>query len=192
MNLSNHIFRKMACSLWPTDLVCRYFWTYPDQPPMLRVSTLYSDLWLKIPPSSARMMSKPISITISTSVGEAGPCPKMKALKVYDQKYEVAIIIDSFFSISAMESLTHWSSLRSPQYTSFVLLTLRNQSFHPLVGFGQDRKVSFHRSKEKFSALKVILLVSALIRSVGSGLPIGSRHWSWGCSVGITIFSLRS
>ena len=70
----------------------------------------------------------------------------------------------------------HWSSLRSPQYISFVLLTLRNLSFHPLVGFGQDEKVSFHRSKEKFSALKGIRLVSVLIKSVGSGLPIGPRH----------------
>jgi len=62
-----------------------------------------------------------------------------------------------------MESLIHWSILRSPQYTSLAPLTLRNQSFQPLVGFGQDRKVSFHGSKEKFSALKGILLVSALI-----------------------------
>jgi hypothetical protein len=116
----------------------------------------------------------------------------MKALKVSDQKYEAAIIIDSFFSISAMESLMHWSSLLSPQNTSFVLLTLKNQSFHPLVGFGQDQKVSFHRSKEKFSALKGILLVSTFIRLVGSGLLIGPRHWRWGCSVGITIFSLKS
>ena len=182
----------MACSLWPTDPVYRYFWTYPDQPPMLRVSTLYSGLWLNIPPSSTWVISKPVSITTSASVGEAVPWPKMKALKVSDQKYEAVINIDSLFSISAMESLIHWSSLRSPQYTSFVLLTLRNQSFHPLVGFCQDRKVSFHKCKEKFSALKGILLVSALIRSAGSGSPIGPRHWRWGCSVGITIFSLRS
>ena len=92
-------------------------------------------------------------MTTSASVGEAGPWPKIKALKVSDQKYEAAIGIDSFLSISAMESLMHWSILRSPQYTSFVLLTLKNQSFHPLVGFGHDREVSFHRSKEKFSAL---------------------------------------
>jgi hypothetical protein len=116
----------------------------------------------------------------------------MKALKVSDQNYEAAINIDSFVSISAMESLIHWSILCSPQYTSFVLLTLRNQSFHPLVGFGQDQKVSFYRSIEKFSALKGILLVSASIRSVGSRLPIGPRHWRWGCSVAITIFSLKS
>jgi hypothetical protein len=90
-------------------------------------------------------------------------------LNVSDQKYEAALNIDSFLSISAMDSLMHWSSLRSLQCTSFVLLTLKNQSFHPLVGFGQDQKVSFHRSKEKFSALKGILLVSALIKSVGSG-----------------------
>jgi hypothetical protein len=31
----------------------------------------------------------------------------MKALKVSDQKQAAAIIIDSFFSISAMESLMH-------------------------------------------------------------------------------------
>ena len=63
-----------------------------------------------------------------------------------------------------MDSLMHWSILRSPQNPSFDLLTLKNQSFYPLVGFGQDRKVSFHRSKEKFSALKGILLVPALIK----------------------------
>jgi hypothetical protein len=39
----------------------------------------------------------------------------MKALKVSDQKYEAAISIDSFLSISATESLMHWSILRSPQ-----------------------------------------------------------------------------
>jgi len=70
----------------------------------------------------------------------------------------------------------YWSNLRSPHRTSFELLTLKNQSFHPLVELGQDRKVSFHRSKEKFSALKGILFVSALIRLVGSGLPNGPRH----------------
>jgi len=115
-----------------------------------------------------------------------------KALKVSDQKYEAATNIDSLFSILAMESLLHLSILRSSQYTLLVLLTLKNQSFHPLVGFGQDRKVSFHRSREKFSALKGILLVSALMRSVGSGSPNGPRHWRWGCSVGITILSLSS
>ena len=77
-------------------------------------------------------------MSTSASVGEAEPWPNMKALKVSDQKYAAAIIIDSFFSISAMESLMHWSSLRSPQYTSLAPLTLRNQSFHRLVGFSQD------------------------------------------------------
>jgi hypothetical protein len=52
--------------------------------------------------------------------------------------------------------------------------------------------VSLHISKEKFSALKGILFVSALIRLVGSGSPIGPRHWKWGCSVGITILSLNT
>ena len=165
---------------------------YPDQPPMLQVSTLNSALRSNSWPSSAVATSKPVSITTSASVGEAGPWPKIKALKVSDQKYEAAINIDSFLSISAMDSLMHWSILRSPQYPSFVLLTLKNQTFHLLVGFGQDRKVSFHRSKEKFLALKGILLVSALIKSVGSGSPSGPRHWRWGWSVGITIFSLNS
>jgi hypothetical protein len=41
-------------------------------------------------------------------------------------------------------------------------------------------------------ALKEILLVSALIISVGSGSPSGPKHWRWGCSVGITILSLSS
>ena len=143
---------------------------------MLRVSTLCSALRPNSSPSSAVAMSKPVSMTTSASMGEARPWPKIKALNVSDQKYEAAISIDSFLSISAMDSLMHWSSLRSPQYTSFVLLTLKNQSFHPLVGFGQDRKVSFHRSKEKFSALKGILLVSTLIELVGSGSPSGLRH----------------
>ena len=163
---------------WPADDVAGFYFIFSLRP--------------KILPSSAVAMSKPVSMKASTSAGEAGLWPKMKALKVSDQKYEAAIIIDSFFSISAMESLMHWSNLRSPQYVPFVLLTLRNQSFHPLVGFGQDQKVSFHRSREKFSALKGILLVSVLIRSVGSGSPIGPRHWRWGCSVGIMIFLLKS
>ena len=45
---------------------------------------------------------------------------------------------------------------------------------------GQEWKASFHRSREKFSALKGILFVSALIRSVGSGFPSGPRHWRCG------------
>ena len=143
---------------------------------MLRVSTLNSALQLNNWPSSIVAASTPVSITTSASMGEAGPWPKMKALKVSDQKYEAAISIDSFFSILATESRTHWSILRSPQCNSCVLLTLKNQSFHPLVGFGQDRNVSFHRSNEKFSALKGILFVSALIRMVGSRSPSGPRH----------------
>ena len=91
-----------------------------------------------------------------------------------------------------MDSMIHWSSFCSAQYTSFDPLTLRNQFFHPLVVLGQDHKVSFHRSKEKFSALNGILLVSAFIRSVGSGSPIGLKHWICGRSVGITILSLSS
>ena len=143
---------------------------------MLQVSTLNLALWPNNWPSSAVATPKPVNITTSASVGEAGPWLKMKALKVSDQKYEAAISIDSFFSIFAIESRTHWSILRSPQRTSYVLLTLKNQSFHPLVGFGQDRKVSFHKSNKKFSALKGILFVSALIRSVGSRSPSGPRH----------------
>jgi len=99
---------------------------------------------------------------------------------VSDQKYEAAISIDSFLSISAMESLMHWSILRSPQYTSFVLLTLKNQSFHPLVGFVQDRKVSFHRSKEKFSALRnpIGLCVDQI-----SGIWV--THWAEALEMGL-------
>jgi hypothetical protein len=101
-------------------------------------------------------------------------------LSVSDQKYDVAINNDSFLCISAMDNLMHWSSLLSPHWTSFEWLTLKNQSFHPTVELGQDRKVSFHRSKEKFLALKGILFVSALIKSVGSGFPSGPRHWRCG------------
>ena len=182
----------MACSLCPTAPVFQYFWMYPDQPPMLRVSTLelglLSNKWL----SSAVAISRPVSISTSARVGEAGPWPNTKALRVSDQKYEATINSDSFISISAMDSLMHWSNLRSPHWTSFELPTLKNQSFHPLVELGQERKVSFHRSKEKFSALKGILFVSAFIKSVGSGFPNGPRHWKWGWSVGITIFSANS
>jgi hypothetical protein len=98
-------------------------------------------------------------------------------LRISDQKYEAAINSDSFLSISAMDSLMHWSNFRSPHWTSFELPILKNQSFHPLVGLGQERKASFHRSKEKFLALKGILFVSAFIRSVGSEFPNGPRHW---------------
>ena len=151
----------MACSLYPTGPVLWYFCMYPDQPPILWVSTLRLGLqsyrWL----SSVVDMSKPVSMSISARVGEAGPWPNKKALRVSDKKYEAAISSESFLSISAMDSLMHWSSLRSPHRTSFELPILRNQSFHPLVELGQDQKVSFHRSNEKFSALKWILLVSA-------------------------------
>ena len=133
---------------------------------MLRVSTLNSALRLNSWPSLAVATSKPVCITTSACVGEAEPLPKIKALNVSDRKYEAAISIDSFLSISAMYSLIHWSILRSPQRPSCVLLTLRNQSFHPLVGFSQDRKVSFHRSKEKFSALKGILFRGACVDTI--------------------------
>ena len=158
------MFRKVACSLYPTSPVLWYLWIYPEQPPMLRVSTLHSALRSYRWTSSADAISKPVSMSTSTRVGEVGPWPNRKALRVSDQKYEATISSDSFLSISDKDSPIHWSSLRSPHCTSFELLTLKNQSFHPLVEIGQDWKVSFHTSNEKFSALKGILLVSALIR----------------------------
>ena len=165
---------------------------YPDQPPIARVSTLelglVSNKWLL----SAVDISRPVSMSTSARVGEAGPWPNTKAFSVSDQKYEAAISSDSFLTILAKDNLMHWSNFRSPHWTAFEWLTLRNQSFHPLVGLGQERKASFHRSKEKFSALKGILFVSAFIRLVGSGFPKGPRHWKWGWLVGITILSAKS
>ena len=120
--------------------------------------------------------SRPVSITTSARVGEARPWPKTKALRVSDQKYDAAINSDSFLCISAMDNLMHWSSFLSPHWTSFEWLTLKNQSFHPTVGLGQEQKVSFHTSREKFSAVKGILFVSTLIRMVGSRSPNGPRH----------------
>jgi len=158
----------------------------------VRVSTLelglLSNKWLL----SAVDMSKPVSMSTSARVGEAGPWPNTKALSVSDQKYEAAISSDSFLSISAIDNLMHWSNFRSPHWTLFEWLTLRNQSFHPLIGLGQERKASFHRYKEKLSALKGILFVSAFIRSVGSGFLNGPRQWKWGWSVGIVILSSNS
>jgi len=149
----------------------------PDQPPIAGDSTLelglVSNKWLL----SAVDMSKPVSMSTSASVGEAGPCPNTKAFSVSDQKYEAVIRSDSFLSILARDNLMHWSNFRSPHWTSFEWLTLRNQSFHPLVGLCQERKTSFHRSSERFSALKGILFVSAFIRSVEPGFPSGPRHW---------------
>ena len=121
-----------------------------------------------------------------------GPWPNTKALSVSDQKYKAAISSDSFLSISARDNLMHWFNFRSPHWTSFEWLTLKNQSFHPLVGLGEERKASFYRSREKFLALKGTLFVSAFIRSVGFGFPSGPRHWRWGWSVGITILSAKS
>ena len=120
-------------------------------------------------------MSKPVSISTSAKVGDVGPWPNTKALRVSDQKYEAAINKDSFLSISAIDNLMHWSNFHSPHWTSFELPILRNQSFQPLVELGQEQKVSFHRSKEKFSALNGILFVSAFIKSVGSGFPKGQN-----------------
>jgi len=149
---------------------------YPDQPPIAQVSTLalglVSNRWLL----SAVDISKPVSISTSASVGEAGPWPNTQALIVSDQMYEAAISSDSFLSISARDNLMHWSNFRSPHWTSFEWLTLKNQSFHPLVGLGQERKASFHRSREKLLALKGTLFVSAFIISVGSRFPSGPRH----------------
>ena len=147
---------------------------------MEQVSTLALGVVSKKWVLSAEDTSRPVSITTSASVGEAGPWPKMKALSVSDQKYDAAIRSDSFLYISAMDNLMHWSIFLSPHLTSFEWLTLNNQSFHPTVGLGRERKASFHISKEKFSALKGILLVSALMRSVGSGFPNGPRHWRCG------------
>jgi len=56
---------------------------------------------------SAENTSKPVSMTTSASVGEAGPWPNMKALSVSEQKYDAAISSDSFLCISAMDSLIH-------------------------------------------------------------------------------------
>jgi len=126
-------------------------------------------------------ISRRVSISTSARVGEAGPWPNTKALRVSDQKYEAAINSDSFLSISAIDSLMHWSSLCSPHWTSFELPILRNQSLHPLVELGQDRKVSSHRSNEKFSALKGILFVSAFIKLVG----IWVSQWTKALKVGL-------
>ena len=163
-----------------TGPVRLYFWMYPDQPPMARVSTLALGLVSKKWLLSVEDISRPVSIATSASVGEAWPWPKTIALSVSDQKYDAAIKSDSFLCISAIDNLMHWSSFLSPHWTLFELLTLKNQSVHPTVGLGQERKVSFHRSREKFSAPKGILLVSALMRSVGSGSPNGPRHWRCG------------
>ena len=84
-----------------------YFWMYPDQPPMERVSTLalglVSNRWVL----SAEDTSKPVSISTSASVEEAGPWPNIKALSVSDQKYDAAINNDSFLSVSARDNLMH-------------------------------------------------------------------------------------
>jgi len=174
------MFRKLVCSFMLTGPIRLYFWMYPDQPPMARVSTLALGLVSKKWVLSVEDTSRPVSITTSASVGEAGLWPKTKALSVSDQKYDAAISSDSFLCISALDNLMHWSSFFSPHWTSFEWLTLKNQSFHPTVGLGQERKVSFHRSSEKFLALKGIMFVSALIRSVGSGSPNRPRHWRCG------------
>ena len=80
---------------------------YHDQPPLARVSTLalglVSNRWVLL----AVAISKPVSISTSASVGEAGPWPNTKALSVSDQKYEAAISSDSFLSISARDNLMH-------------------------------------------------------------------------------------
>jgi len=56
-----------------TGPVRLYFWMYPDQPPMERVSTLALGLVSKKWVLSADDTSRPVSITTSASVGEAGP-----------------------------------------------------------------------------------------------------------------------
>jgi len=80
---------------------------YPDQPSIARVSTLAlgleSNRWVLL----AVDISKPVSISTSASVGEAGPWPNTKALSVSDQKYEAAISSDSFLSTSARDNLMH-------------------------------------------------------------------------------------
>ena len=80
---------------------------------------------------SAEDTSRPVSIATSARVGEARPWPKTKALSVSDQKYDAAISSDSFLCISAMDNLMHWARFLSLHWTSFELLTLKNQFVHP-------------------------------------------------------------
>jgi len=92
---------------------------------MERVSTLALGLVSKKWVLSAEDTSRPVSITTTASVGEAGPWPKIKALSVSDQKYDAAISSDSFLCISAIDNLMHWSSFLSSHWTSFKWLTLK-------------------------------------------------------------------
>ena len=75
---------KVVCSFMLTGPVLWYFWMYPDQPLIERVSTfalgVVSNMWLL----SAVDTSRPVSISTSARVGEAGPWPKTKALSVSD------------------------------------------------------------------------------------------------------------
>ena len=80
------MFRKQVCSFMLTGPVLLYFWMYPDQPPMEQVSTLALGAVSKKWVLSAEDISRPVSMTTSARVGEAGPWPKTKALRVSDQK----------------------------------------------------------------------------------------------------------
>ena len=80
------MFRKVVCSFMVTGPLPRYFWMYPDQPPIARVSTLALGAVSKKWVLSAEDISSPVSMATSARVGEAGPWPKTKALRVSDQK----------------------------------------------------------------------------------------------------------
>jgi len=90
---------------------------YPDQSPMERVSTLALGVVSKKWVLSAEDTSRPVSITTSARLGEAGPWPKTKALSMSDQKYDAAISSDSFLCISAIDNLMHWLRMNKKMFS---------------------------------------------------------------------------
>lgn len=104
MHLSSKRLRKAICSSSVTSPVLIQWLTYPDQPPPALVLIMCSLFVFKLMGLADEVISKHVSIFTSKRVGVIGPCPRMNALMVLDQKYVAADNMDSLFGISARDS----------------------------------------------------------------------------------------
>lgn len=104
INLFNQRLRKAICSSFVTSPVPMHLVTYPNQPPQTLALILRSHLVFKLMGLADEVISKHVSIFTSKRVGVIGPCPRMNALMVLDQKYVAADNMDSLFGISARDS----------------------------------------------------------------------------------------
>jgi hypothetical protein len=85
MNFSNHIFKKVVCSLWSTAPILACSEMYPFQPFTRLVASRCEVLMTVSKGWSDSEMSRPGSIKISSSVGVIGSLLNRKALSASDR-----------------------------------------------------------------------------------------------------------